>query len=417
MTVVSQNFPNNFQQQMNQQTQQQHQQQQYQQQHQPQQIGRQCATLPRKMPVGQIGGRMPAPMPPRRDPKTTLSVGRARAKSLVAGLENGGEKDDDVTSSTNKSSSAESIHQQSLSAASTPTQTGPSTPIQPRTASIKARPTSSRITAAELEELFQRQQGEFANGNRYSTMMTSSRFQSGTDSGAATPPSSPNKMSGCGPIVYASVADMKRKKTKNGTLRGKPCAIPVVGSDLKRTFYSTPDLTTALNASVSSIWSSGPNVGGGGGNKGHRSQDDMHTLHSSLQRLVLPPPNHPPPPPPVGQVVMVDVSRGSEYDSTVKLQKQLQHQDSVLSTNGSIGGGSVDDSEIRSSFKPAANAKLYALPQDIRSVGYRAIVEQQQQLNAKQPVRLNIFVYFSTKNCICNDPYNILIAKSKEKYK
>lgn len=404
MTVVSQNFPNNFQQQMNhQQQQQQHQQQQHHhQQQQQQQMARQCATLPRKMPIGQMAGRMPAPMPPRRDPKTTLSVGRARAKSMVAGLEN---DDDEVASSTNKSSSAESIHQQSLSTASTPTQTGPGTPVQPRTASIKARPTSSRITAAELEELFQRQQGEVANGgNRYSTMMTSSRFQSGTDSGAATPPTSPHKSSGgsVGPIVYASVADMKRKKNKNGTLRGKPCAIPVVGADLKRTFHSTPDLATNSNGlNASSIWSSGANATAAG-SKGHRSQDDMHILHSSLQRLVLPPPNHPPPPPPVGQVVKVEVSRGSEYDSTVKLQKQLQHQDSVVSTSGSIGGGScVDDSEIRSSFKPAANAKLYALPQDIRSVGYRSKIEQnqqqqqqqqqlQQQINAKQPVS---FIY------------------------
>lgn len=39
---------------------------------------------------------------------------------------------------------------------------------QPRTASIRARPTSSRITAAELESLFQRQ-------TPY--MMTTSNFQ------------------------------------------------------------------------------------------------------------------------------------------------------------------------------------------------------------------------------------------------
>lgn len=50
---------------------------------------RQCATLPRKM---NLGGKLPAPMPPRRDPKTTLSVGRARAKSMVAGLEGGNGK-------------------------------------------------------------------------------------------------------------------------------------------------------------------------------------------------------------------------------------------------------------------------------------------------------------------------------------
>lgn len=341
MTVVSQTFPNNFQQQ---------------QRMQQQGFGtppsaRQFATLPRKMPVG---GKLPAPVPPRRDPKTTLSVGRARAKSMVAGLEGSSiEKDEDDLPATTKSSSVESIHQQSLSSASTPTQGGPGTPVQPRTASIKARPTSSRITAAELEELFQRQQGEMGMGgdNRYSMMMCSSRFQSAAD---GTPPASPQK----GPIVYASVAEMKRKKNKTGTLRGKPCAIPNVASDLKRTFHSTPDLATALTSSTSSIWASSNGI------KGHRSQDDMYALNHSLQRLNLPPPNHPPPPPPVSQVVKVDVSRSStEYESTIKLQKKLQ-QDG--------GPAIVDSGDIRSSFNPASNAKLYASPQDLRNVAYRA---------------------------------------------
>lgn len=54
-------------------------------------LNRQCATLPRKLPNSQSSnlgtlGKARAPMPPRRDPKTTLSVGRARAKSMVAGL-------------------------------------------------------------------------------------------------------------------------------------------------------------------------------------------------------------------------------------------------------------------------------------------------------------------------------------------
>lgn len=348
MTVVSQTFPNNFQQQIAA--------QQQQLQFNPSMNGRQCATLPRKMASG---SKLPAPMPPRRDPKTTLSVGRARAKSMVAGLEGGStDKDDDDMPATTKSSSAESIHQQSLSSTSTPTQGGPGTPIQLRTASIKARPTSSRITAAELEELFQRQQGESTSEHRYSTMMCSSRFQSGTDSGTATPPASPQR----GPIVYASVAEMKRKKNKTGTLRGKPCAIPTISSDLKRTFHSTPDLVSGLNASTASIWSNG------NGFKGHRSQDDMYSLHASMQRLNLPPPNHPPPPPPIGQVVKVDVSRGTEYESTVKLQKQLQMQQSQ--NNNAVN--TDDCNEIRSSFKPAANAKLYASPQDLRNVAYRA---------------------------------------------
>lgn len=43
--------------------------------------------------------------------------------------------------------------------------------VQPRTASIRARPTSSRITAAELESMFQRQTGVC------NYMMTTSNFQ------------------------------------------------------------------------------------------------------------------------------------------------------------------------------------------------------------------------------------------------
>lgn len=83
---------------------------------------------------------------------------------MVAGLEGGNaslEKDDDEVNDVTKSNSVESLHQQSLSSASTPTQ---GTPVQLRTASIKQRPTSSRITAAELVELFQRQTGELARG-------------------------------------------------------------------------------------------------------------------------------------------------------------------------------------------------------------------------------------------------------------
>uniref|UniRef100_A0A182J687 SH3 and multiple ankyrin repeat domains protein n=1 Tax=Anopheles atroparvus TaxID=41427 RepID=A0A182J687_ANOAO len=355
---------------------------------------RQCSTLPRRMNGGAPGScKQPAPMPPRRDPKTTLSVGRARAKSMVAGLEGGGEKgdEDDLLNAT-KSTSAESIHQAQLqaqlqamqqqchSAIGTPTQAGPGTPVQPRTASIKSRPTSSRITAAELEELFQRQQG--ADANRCSMLMSSSRFQStGFDSGTGTPPTSPQK----GPIVYASVAEMKRKKSSKmgiGTLKGRPIPIPQVGADLKRTFHSTPDLATMPSDANGGGGTSALLHGSGStagsqlainanswfntvGHKGHRSQDDMHSIHLSLQRLNLPPPNHPPPPPPVGQVVKVDVSRGSEYECLTALRKHIAQKAKVQSQ--------VLEAEVMSSFKPASNAKLYASPQDIRNVGYRTL--------------------------------------------
>lgn len=105
----------------------------------------------------------------------------------------GGDKDetDDIT----KSSSAESIHQ------STPIGTATSTPIPPRTASIRQRPSSTRINHTALEELFQKQKDNDAI--KQNSLMTSSKFQ------GANTMNSPTKGR-----VYASVAEMKRNKSK-----------------------------------------------------------------------------------------------------------------------------------------------------------------------------------------------------------
>ncbi|XP_045459885.1 SH3 and multiple ankyrin repeat domains protein 3 [Melitaea cinxia] len=211
-----------------------------------------AATLPRKA----AGGRSPAPAPPRRDPRTTLSVGRARAKSMVAGLENGGEKEEscEPLSVAGKSSSAESVQLHGGSNTGTPS----GTPPAPRTASIRARPASGRITAAELEELFQRQAGA-DNANNNSAMMTRSAFQGS----AGSPPASPRQR------VYASVADMKRGKGKVWSKSGS----------LRREFHSTPDLAAELAAHP-------PRT---------RSSEDVHGRAPGARG---PPPASAPPPPP-----------------------------------------------------------------------------------------------------------------------
>lgn len=319
--------------------------------------GRQCSTLPRRFSGS---NKMPVPPAvPRRDPKTTLSVGRARARSMVAGLE--ANEDHDECGISMKASSTESIHQQTQSAISTPLQ--PGTPIQPRTASIKSRPTSSRITAAELEDLFQRQQGIDSRNKFHSSMMTTSRFQSNCESSLTPPYTSPSKKQ---PLVYASIAEMKRKKTKvGGTLRGRPVEIPSVDSDLRRTFHSSPDL--AITLSGSSTWTSGMLA-----RKGHISQEDLQNLHISMQRLTfLPPPNCKPPPPPIelnnqqpeiGQVVKVDV-RKSEYESTSLLQRQIQQK--LAAKSQVVVESSSETVSVMSSFKPSSNTKIYASPQEI----------------------------------------------------
>ncbi|XP_075972625.1 SH3 and multiple ankyrin repeat domains prosap isoform X2 [Anticarsia gemmatalis] len=205
-------------------------------------------------------GRAPAPAPPRRDPRTTLSVGRARAKSMVAGLENGGEKEEscEPLSVAGKSSSAESVQQLPGGGSNTGTPVS-GTPVAPRTASIRARPASSRITAAELEELFQRQADADTSGGN-NAMMTRSAFQGGTNSPPYSPARAPTR-------VYASVAEMKRSR---GKLWSKS------SSSLRRDFHSTPDLAAEHRAHP-------PRT---------RSSEDVHGPGR------VPPPAHPPPPPP-----------------------------------------------------------------------------------------------------------------------
>ncbi|XP_018336270.1 protein shank isoform X2 [Agrilus planipennis] len=281
---------------------------------------RQCATLPRKSNyqssgVATIGRSIQAPLPPRRDPKTTLSVGRARAKSLVAGLEAGGEKEaDDLT----KSSSAESVHQQVMNISA-----------QARTASIRQRPISNRITTLELEELFQRQKGE--TGNKQG-MMGTSNFQSGYNT--LSHPGSPAKSSG---RVYASVAEMKRSKNKNVKVRFQNMFSE--GPELRRNFHSTPDLANQEAYNEVLI-------------KHHRSQDDVDLI--GVNRNQKPPPTHPPPPPPVGQVIKVDISK------------------TIKSEYGNLNNKDISEEGIVSSFKPTASAKLYASPEDMKTVGYRS---------------------------------------------
>ncbi|XP_060800862.1 SH3 and multiple ankyrin repeat domains protein 3 isoform X2 [Amyelois transitella] len=217
-----------------------------------------AATLPRKA----AGGRSPAPAPPRRDPRTTLSVGRARAKSMVAGLENGGEKEEscEPLSVAGKSSSAESVQ---LNAGS-----NSGTPVAPRTASIRARPASGRITAAELEELFQRQADTDHTGGN-SAMMTRSAFQGGNNSPPYSPCRAPQR-------VYASVAEMKRSR---GKLWSKSMSMGSSNTgSLRREFHSTPDLCAELTQHP-------PRT---------RSSEDVHGAGSRSG----PPPPHPPPPPP-----------------------------------------------------------------------------------------------------------------------
>lgn len=203
--------------------------------------------------------------------------------------------------------------------------------------------------------------------------MSSSNFQTGFNT--LSHPSSPAKNR-----VYASVAEMKRSKSKNSNKVRFSNLFSSFG-ELHRDFHSTPDL--AHQAALAS--------GGAGPNKNHRSQEDINLLETN--RNVLPPPTHPPPPPPVVQVVKVDVSRGaqSEYEN--------------------FGGKDNTQEGVVSSFRPTANAKLYASPEDMKTVGYRS--RSLPSHNSKSQVRkshsMRTNSTFKPSNGVAPPPNNKII--------
>ncbi|KAG1701285.1 SH3 and multiple ankyrin repeat domains protein 1 [Nymphon striatum] len=293
-------------------------------------IARQCATLPRK-----LSGKK-APLPPKRDPATTLSVGRERAKSLVAGLAEMEALDRvmvdyDSEGRSTKSSSVESIPNKQI----------PKEQEQPKIASIRKRPGTQRVNTTKLEEMFNRQNSDDLNlSNTYNSY-----------------PSTPVKT----PKVYASVAEMKRQKSKH---RGTSSLLK-----LHHNFHSTPDLNEDNRIMISQNVHKQPH------RHRSRSQSDLNSLNmknieqswqsfaktvkfdrdntKAKKYVVLkPPPEEPPPPPPVGQIVKVDISKA--------------HGDYA-----SVTVANLKKEDVMSSFRPGDSAKLYASPETVVNVGIK----------------------------------------------
>uniref|UniRef100_A0A2R5L8X2 Putative ankyrin n=1 Tax=Ornithodoros turicata TaxID=34597 RepID=A0A2R5L8X2_9ACAR len=304
---------------------------------------RQCATLPRKLSAKK------APAPPKRDPRTTLSVGRARARSMVAGLTEIEVLDKslneyDSEGRSTKSSSIESIPKNGAPApasATTTVENVPSTQSSetPRTASIRSRPSSRRMTAAELEAFLTRQSTE--------------------QSAAGTP------------RVYGSVAAMKRSRAR----APRPAegmkdshSVPDLNATEfaldKRRSRSQDDLALALE-SYQDSWRSIEDIYARvQQNSNRQSQIYAETLpltkkEKASHPVRCPPPSHPPPPPPVGQVVKVDVSQS-------------------IGDYANVDGVASGDSKVMSSFRPGDSAKLYASPESVVTVGYKAPSDYQR---------------------------------------
>ncbi|KFM66994.1 SH3 and multiple ankyrin repeat domains protein 2, partial [Stegodyphus mimosarum] len=360
----------------------------------PQLINRQCATLPRKLSTKK------APLPPKRDPKTTLSVGRARARSMVAGLAEIEVLDHtlneyDSEGRSTKSSSIESIPNKPSNSA-TPESTTTTTPTAATTtptstnqtnAGIRTRQTCHHVSATELEDFFARHLSVTMHHgtirHKYATIARihkmkhqkrsrQHRSKEETDyrmpkNYSSTPeltfPAAPEfeiisvqrrsrslsdiHTRHAGRHAWISKGSGEREHRHNR--REKPLqrqhSIPeaskISHGEKTRERSSTPDPNgpTVIKQNGSDIYAETVPVVVKSGDK------------ATSGRASCPPPSYPPPPPPVGQVVKVDVSRGEYADLTTGRQHKTP--------------------AIMSSFRPTDSAKLYASPDAFVTVGYK----------------------------------------------
>ena len=309
---------------------------------------RQFSTLPRK-PPGMSGVRSPLqhpPPPPKRDPNTTLSVGRARAKSMVANMAamdalDAAIKEKDISGLTGTNG------------------------VSPKVKNV----------AQELELIFKREGGLTAGGTRESSSVTGS-------------PALAEKKK-----VYSSVAQMKRSKKGSAE-----------GNNLHKDYHSTPDLPTTGPDQVPEVEDVPrlENISGGeprprrthsqedlqralaGGEEAakvssvhpgyftlpHRRsqpasggevrtvtrirpiQARSNSVGASHHRTSPgPAPSHPPPPPPPPAPPAT-----SDY-AKLGLSQEAP--------------GTLEGSNPVSSFNPASNAKLYESPKEVGNIGYK----------------------------------------------
>ncbi|XP_065226179.1 protein shank isoform X2 [Planococcus citri] len=240
------------------------------------------ATLPNKFKRNRsssTGHGGVAPLPPRRDPKTTLSVGKAKSKNVITKMGHWESDDKGSDSSSCKEN-------------------------QPKTASIRSRPISSRITTAELEELFQRQ-AELSPVDHRETFSPRDRY---------------------------SISKMAEK------------------SELRRNFYSVPDLVQIAignNSNTSKTVDESPETSNLSRN--HKSQENVNgtvenaaTNDSSVSQSQL------------GRINSAGVRLRAKHDDNIYAQRMNPSEKGVIGIN--------------SSFNPNNNAIIYARPSDMKEI-------------------------------------------------
>uniref|UniRef100_A0A6A7G4R8 SH3 and multiple ankyrin repeat domains protein 3 n=1 Tax=Hirondellea gigas TaxID=1518452 RepID=A0A6A7G4R8_9CRUS len=334
-------------------------------------VKRGCQTLPRKHNFSRSASQTSVPpIPPPRDPSTSLSVGRARARSVVAGIQH-------------QTDAIESVYA-----------SGPQ-----KLASIKARPASAlRMTASQMEDLISKSSGGSLPSSPTNSTTTETRP----------------------PRVYASVAEMKKAKALRSRLPGE-------FRGLHKVFHSTPDLQNGFlsalfrrkTTSQEDLFCGAQNLPSSQNNTSssavltqpnsrhslaaapssraessgysdphyyapyqegydvvtHGSLDHrrLRRSQSAINSSQLLRDDGSSPTATIGQVVKVDISRSkSEYASVAQTLVSPSVPENVPMSPG-----------VMSSFRPSDCAKLYASPEQIKTVGYRNPALLAQLNNAK----------------------------------
>ena len=310
---------------------------------------KQFSTLPRKMP-GVSGVRSPLqhpPPPPKRDPTTTLSVGRARAKSMLANLA----AIDALDKSLSEKNKVNNVSDDSNNK------------------------TNGATVAQELELIFKRESG------LTTAVSTSDNNKIKTSSSANSSPAMTKKK------VYNSVAQMKRSKHQQDS------------SVIHKDYHSTPDLQSVqekveeqhdndVSQELDQFNRNAPR-------KIH-SQEDLHLLlkesasqvnlhpagyftlphkRSSSAARSGPAPSHPPPPPPPPAPISSTQSRTLTKSNSSDYAKVSPQK---------------EQGPPASSFNPSSSARLYESPKDVANIAYSHNVPSNSvNKNKKSPTRTN----------------------------
>ena len=317
---------------------------------------RQFSTLPRK-PPGSSGVRSPLqhpPPPPKRDPNTTLSVGRARAKSMVANM----------AAMDALDAAIKGNDMSGLSAVTGEGAQGQANGVSPKVKNV----------AQELELIFKR--------------------DAGLTAGVAPGPNrDTSPAAGDKKKVYTSVAQMKRSR------KGSVSSVEL--NNLHKDYHSTPDLQTNGGSrdqntrDMEEVNQTEP--------RRRHSQEDLHVAHLAAE-------NHP------GYFTLPHKRSGStlqgeeEYRTITRIRPIQTRSNSVGASyhrtspnkEGSAGAagpapshppppppppptnnaadyakvGLTQEAPV-SSFNPASNARLYESPKEVGNIGYKSTQNKQ----------------------------------------